>query len=157
MIEQIYTFFNSEMLYLWINIGVLPFWLLLIFFPQSHLCKYFVTSIFPILILSGAYVFILYKAYIGAFDFDNNFSLYLGINYLTELFKDEYYLLMFWTHFVSINLFVGGWILNDSKKYYVNKVLLSLPLILTYLIGPVGIFLYWIIKIFYSKKFNLYE
>jgi hypothetical protein len=157
MIEQIYTFFNSEMLYLWINIGVLPFWLLLIFFPQSHLCKYFVTSIFPILILSGAYVFILYKAYIGAFDFDNNFSLYLGINYLTELFKDEYYLLMFWTHFVSINLFVGGWILNDSKKYYVNKILLSLPLILTYLIGPVGIFLYWIIKIFYSKKFNLYE
>ena len=157
MIEQIYTFFNSEMLYLWINIGVLPFWLLLIFFPQSHLCKYFVTSIFPILLLSGAYVFILYKAYIGAFDFDNNFSLYLGINYLTELFKDEYYLLMFWTHFVSINLFVGGWILNDSKKYYVNKILLSLPLILTYLIGPVGIFLYWIIKIFYSKKFNLYE
>ena len=157
MIEQIYTFFNSEMLYLWINIGVLPFWLLLIFFPQSHLCKYFVTSIFPILILSSAYVFILYKAYIGAFDFDNNFSLYLGINYLTELFKDEYYLLMFWTHFVSINLFVGGWILNDSKKYYVNKILLSLPLILTYLIGPVGIFLYWIIKIFYSKKFNLYE
>ena len=157
MIEQIYTFFNSEMLYLWINIGVLPFWLLLIFFPQSHLCKYFVTSIFPILILSGAYVFILYKAYIGAFDFDNNFSLYLGINYLTELFKDEYYLLMFWTHFVSINLFVGGWILNDSKKYYMNKILLSLPLILTYLIGPVGIFLYWIIKIFYSKKFNLYE
>ncbi|SMF77142.1 ABA4-like family protein [Candidatus Pelagibacter sp. HIMB1321] len=156
MIEQIYTFFNSEMLYLWINIGVLPFWLLLIFFPQSHLCKYFVTSIFPILILSGVYVFILYKAYIGAFDFDNNFSLYLGINYLTELFKDEYYLLMFWTHFVSINLFVGGWILNDSKKYYVNKILLSLPLILTYLIGPVGIFLYWIIKIFYSKKFNLY-
>ena len=157
MIEQIYTFFNSEMLYLWINIGVLPFWLLLIFFPQSHLCKYFVTSIFPILLLSGAYVFILYKAYIGAFDFDNNFSLYLGINYLNELFKDEYYLLMFWTHFVSINLFVGGWILNDSKKYYVNKILLSLPLILTYLIGPVGIFLYWIIKIFYSKKFNLYE
>jgi len=157
MIEQIYTFFNSEMLYLWINIGVLPFWLLLIFFPQSHLCKYFVTSIFPILLLSGAYVFILYKAYIGAFDFDNNFSLYLGINYLTELFKDEYYLLMFWTHFVSINLFVGGWILNDSKKYYVNKILLSLPLFLTYLIGPVGIFLYWIIKIFYSKKFNLYE
>ena len=52
----------------------------------------------------------------------------------------------------------GDWvILNDSKKYYVNKILLSLPLFLTYLIGPVGIFLYWIIKIFYSKKFNLYE
>ena len=157
MIEQIYTYFTIEMLYLWINIGVLPFWILIIFFPQSHLCKYLATSIFPIFILSSAYIFILYKAFLASFDFDNNFSLYLGLSNVSELFRNDYYLLMFWTHFIAINLFIGGWILKDAQKLYINKILLAFPLIITYLIGPIGIFLYWIIRIFYSKKFNLYE
>ena len=157
MIEEIYTYFTIEMLYLWINIGVLPFWILIVFFPQSQLCKYLATSIFPIFLLSAAYIFILYKAYLGSFDFDNNFSLYLGLNNVSELFRDDYYLLMFWTHFVAVNLFIGGWILKDSQKLYVNKILLAFPLIITYLTGPIGIFIYWIIRIFYAKRLNLYD
>ena len=53
MIEQIYNYFTIEILYYWVNLGVLPFWLILIFFPVSYLCRYFVTSIFPIFILSS--------------------------------------------------------------------------------------------------------
>ncbi len=157
MIEQIYNYFSLEMLYLWINIGVLPFWLLLILFPQSHLCKYLASSIFPIFLLSGTYIFILYKSYLGSFEFDNNFSLYLGLNYISELFRDDYFLLMFWTHFVSINLFIGGWMVSDAQKFFINKVLLAFPLLITYLIGPIGIFLYWVIKIFYAKNLNIYK
>tara|TARA_B100000424_G_C22693672_1_gene378902 strand:- start:166 stop:639 length:474 start_codon:yes stop_codon:yes gene_type:complete len=157
MIEQIYSYFSTEMLYLWVNIGVLPFWLLIIFFPQSHLCKYLATSILPIFILSATYVFIIYKAYAGSFDFDNNFTLYLGLNYISELFTNDYYLLMFWTHFISINLFVGGWILKDAQRLFINKFLLAFPLLITYLIGPIGIFLYWLIRIFYAKSLNLYD
>ncbi len=157
MIEQIYSFFTTEMLYLWVNIGVLPFWFMLIFFPQSQLCKYLATSIFPIFLLSGVYVFILYKAYLGSFDFDNNFSLYLGLSHVSKLFENEYYLLMFWTHFVSLNLFIGGWILKDAQKLFINKILLAFPLVITYLSGPIGIFIYWIIRIFYAKKIDLYD
>ena len=157
MIEQIYNYFTIEMLYLWVNIGVLPFWLLIIFFPQSYLCKYVATSIFPIFLLTGAYIFILYKAYLGSFDFSNNFSLYLGLNYISDLFRDEYYLLMFWTHFLSINLFVGGWILKDAQKFLINRILLAFPLIITYLIGPIGLFVYWVIRIFYAKRLSLYD
>ena len=157
MIEQIYNYFTIEMFYLWVNIGVLPFWILIIFFPQSHLCKYLATSIFPIFLLSSAYIFILYKAYLGSFDFANNFSLYLGLSSVSELFRDDYYLLMFWTHFVAVNLFIGGWILKDAQKLYINKILLAFPLIVTYLIGPIGIFIYWVIRIFYAKRLNLYD
>jgi len=157
MIEQIYNYFTTEMFYLWVNIGVLPFWILIIFFPQSHLCKYLATSIFPIFLLSAAYIFILFKAYLGSFDFANNFSLYLGLSSVSELFRDDYYLLMFWTHFVAVNLFIGGWILKDAQKLYVNRILLAFPLIVTYLIGPIGIFIYWIIRIFYAKRLNLYD
>ena len=157
MIEEIYNFFNNEMLYLWVNIGVLPFWFLIVFFPQSHLCKYLATSIFPIFILSGVYVFVLYQAYLISYDFIGNFNLYLGLNYVSELFDDELYLLLFWIHFVAVNLFIGTWILKDSQKLNMNKLILSLPLITTYLIGPIGILLYWVIRIFYAKSFDLYN
>jgi len=157
MIEQIYNYFTIEMLYFWVNLGVLPFWMLIIFFPQSRLCKYLATSIFPIFLLSAAYSFVLYKSYLSTYDFLGNFNLYLGIVYLADLFKNDLYLLLFWIHFVSINLFIGGWILKDSQRFVINKFLITLPLIITYLIGPIGLFVYWIIRIFYAKNLSLYE
>ena len=157
MIEQIYTYFTIETLYMWINLGVLPFWFILIVFPQSHLSRIFVISIFPFLILSGVYIFILYKSYLIGYDFDGNFSLYLVLSELSRLFEDHLYIMIFWTHFIAINLFIGGWIVKDSQKFYINKVLMAVPLIMTYLIGPIGLFLYWIIRIFYAKRISLYE
>ena len=157
MIEQIYTYFSIETLYMWINLGVLPFWFILIVFPQSHLSRIFVTSIFPFFILSGVYIFILYKSYLIGYDFDGNFTLYLGLSELSRLFEDQLYIMIFWTHFVAINLFIGGWIVKDSQKFNINKVLMAVPLIVTYLIGPIGLLLYWIIRIFYAKRISLYE
>ena len=157
MIEQIYTYFTIETLYIWINLGVLPFWFILIIFPQSHLSRIFVTSIFPFFILSGVYIFILYKSFLFGYDFYSNFTLYLGLGELSRLFEDDLYVMIFWTHFIAINLFIGGWIVKDSQKFSINKVLLTLPLIITYFIGPIGLFLYWIIRIFYAKRISLYE
>ena len=157
MIEQIYNYFTIEILYYWVNFGVIPFWLVLLFFPQSNLCKYFVTSIFPIFILGGAYIFMLYKAYLNAYDFDDNFNLYFGIDNISELFADKTFLIMFWLHFISINLFTGGWIVKDSQKFSINKTFLIIPLVTTYLIGPLGLFIYWIVRIFHAKNINLYD
>ena len=129
----------------------------LIFFPQTHLCKYFVTSIFPVFVLSGTYIFMLYKAYLNSYNFNNNFDLYIGINNISDLFSNKTFLIMFWIHFISINLFAGGWIVKDSQKFSINKILLIIPLLITYLIGPLGLFIYWIIRIFHAKNINLYD
>ena len=145
------------MLYYWVNLGVLPFWLILIFFPNSNLSRYFVTSIFPIFVLTGAYIFILYKAYLNSYDFINNFTLYVSIDHLSDLFSDKSYLMMFWIHFIAINLFTGGWIVKDSQKLSINKFFIILPLLITYLIGPIGLLFYWLIRIFYAKNINLYD
>ena len=157
MIEQIYTYFTIEILYFWVNLGVLPFWLILIFFPSSNINKFFVTSILPILLLSGAYIFALYKSYLNSYDFISNFELYLSMSNLSNLFSNNLFLILFWIHFVSINLFVGGWIVRDSQKLYINKILVAFPLIITYLIGPLGVFIYWLIRIIYAQSINLYE
>ena len=157
MIEQIYTFFTMEMIYLWLNLGVLPFWLILIIFPQSQISKVFITSVFPIFILSVAYFYLLYIAYLSGYNFLQNFKLYLGLNEISNLFENQSFLILFWVHFLAINLFCGGWIVKDSQMFGINKFLVSLPLLITYLIGPIGIFIYWLIRVFYAKRINLYD
>ena len=157
MIEQIYTYFTIETLYMWVNLGVLPFWFILIFFPKSHLCRYFVTSIFPILILSLVYGYLLYIFFNEDYSFIRNFELYLGLDSVSNLFTDKAFIILFWLHFLAINLFCGGWIVKDSQMFGINKFLVSLPLLITYLIGPIGIFIYWVIRVFYAKRINLYD
>ena len=158
MIEQIYTYFSIEMIYFWLNLGVLPFWLVLIFSPQSQICRVFTTSIFPIFILSLAYGYLLYIIFFqGNYNFLSNFELYLSLDKLSNLFSDTSFLILFWTHFLAINLFCGGWIVKDSQKFYINKILMFFPLLFTYLIGPIGLTIYWIIRIFYAKKINLHD
>jgi len=74
MIEQIYTYFTVEMIFMWLNLGVLPFWLALIIFPQSQICRIFITSIFPIFILSLAYGYLLFLFFNDGYDFTRNFQ-----------------------------------------------------------------------------------
>ncbi|WP_415321466.1 ABA4-like family protein [Candidatus Pelagibacter sp. Uisw_092] len=157
MIEQIYTYFTVEMIFLWLNLGVLPFWLVLIIFPQSQICKVFITSIFPIFILSLAYGYLLHLFFNEGYDFIGNFELYLGLGAVSNLFTYKAFTILFWTHFLAMNLFCGGWIVKDSQKLDINKILISLPLLITYFIGPIGLTLYWVIRIFYAKRISLYD
>ena len=157
MIEQIYTYFSIEMIYLWLNFGVVPFWFILIFFPQSRICKIFTTSIFPIIIFSLVYGYLIYTIFIDDYDFLKNFSLYISFANLLNLFENSYFLILFWIHFLALNLFCGGWMVNDYQKYAMPKALVFFPLIITYFVGPLGISFYWIFKIIYAKKISLYD
>ncbi len=157
MIEEIRAFFNSEMIYLWLNFGVLPFWFILLFFPQSKISLYIVTTIFPIVIFSSIYLYLLYHYFLIDYDFFSNFNLYIGLDNLKSLLIEDSFLLLFWIHFLAINLFCGSWIVKDSQKFNVSKYIIFFPLILTYFIGPLGIFIYWIIRIISAKRFNLID
>ena len=157
MYEQISAFFTIEMIYLWLSFGVLPFWFLLIFFPQSKVCGIFATSIFPFLVLGSVYIYLVYYFFNSGYDFSENFILYLGLYDLADLFENEGFLILFWTHFLAINLFCGAWIVRDSQRYLMSKYLNFIPLIITYFVGPVGIIIYWIIRIFFAKKISLFD
>ena len=157
MIELIEIFFTIEMIYLWLNIGVIPFWLILLFFPQSKICGMFVTSIFPILILGSLYLYLFYYFYVFGNNFLENFNLYLGLYNLRDLFENESFLILFWTHFLAVNLFCGAWIVKDSQKIYMSKFLVFFPIVITYFVGPIGIFVYWILRIFFAKRISLFD
>ena len=157
MIDQIYNFFSIEMIYIWLNFGVLPFWFMLLFFPQTKICKIFVTSVFPFLVLAIIDLYLIFEISKKGFNFFDIFNLYLNINELLNLFSDNNYIIIFWIHFLAINLFCGSWITKDYQKINMPKSLVFFPIILTYFIGPIGIVVYWFFRIFFSKKIDLYD
>ena len=157
MFEQISNFFTIEMIYLWLNIGVIPFWFILIFFPQSRFCSYLITSIFPFIIFSATYIYLIYYFLNSGYDFFGNFNLYLGIEELLNLFSDKSFLIIFWVHFLAINIFSCSWIVRDSQKLMISKTLVFIPLTLTYFVGPLGILIYWVVRIFFAKRISLYD
>ena len=157
MFEQISTFFSTDMIYMWLNIGVIPFWFILIFFPNSKVCGFFVSSIFPLFLFGLVYIYLFYYFYVSEYDFLSNFSLYISLDNLRDLFSHNGFLIIFWTHFLVINLFCGSLIVKDSQKYAIPKTLVFFPLLMTYFTGPLGIFIYWLARIFYAKRISLYD
>ena len=156
MIDTLLSFLTYENIYYISNIGVIPCWLLLIVLPNHIITKFFVKSVIIPLLLSTAYIFVTYQIYITENIFEI-FNLYLGLNDLYALFSNEAFLLIFWLHFLSISLFVGNWIVNDSRIYLVPKFFVIFSLIITYFTGPVGLVFYWLIRTVYSKKINYYD
>jgi len=85
------------------------------------------------------------------------FRLYLSLDYLYTTFATESFLLIFWLHFVALNLFLGSWVSRDGIKYNMSRGLLFIPLILIYFTGPLGLVLYWIIRVFYAKRLTFHD
>ena len=156
MINDLLQFLNYENIYLIANIGVIPCWFLLIFFPRTIFTNILVKSVVIPALLSTAYIFIVYQIYITENIFEI-FNLYLGLDELYSLFSNEGFLLIFWLHFLTINLFVGNWIANDAMAYSVSKTFTIISLVTTYFAGPLGLVLYWLVRVFYSKKINYYD
>jgi len=144
-------------IYLWTNIGILPFWILLLFLPNSRVTQIFTNSIIIPLLLSAAYVYVIYHAVLsGEFIFDF-FNLYFSLDNLYAAFSTENFLLAFWLHFVFLNLFLGSWVSRDAIKYNIPRGLVFLPLIFIYFAGPIGLLFYWFFRIFYAKKLGFHD
>ena len=153
MINNLISFLNYENIYLIANWGVIPFWLLLIFFPYQQITNFLVQSVIVPLLLAAGYIYLSYGLFTDGNMFDG-FELYSGLDGLYSMFANESLLLIFWLHFLSISLFAGAWIVRDGKKYLIPKVITIPSLILTYFTGPIGLVIYWFFRIFFAKKIS---
>ena len=157
MLTQFENFLTFENIYLWTNFGVLPFWLMLIMMPSSKITQIFVNSVVLPLILAIAYAYVIYQGILLDEPMFDIFKLYLNLDNLYTVFATENFLLVFWLHFLALNLFLGSWVSRDGVKYNIPRSLTSISLILIYFTGPVGLVLYWFIRIFYSKKLGFHD
>jgi len=153
MINTLQDLLTFENIYLFANWGIIPFWLLLIFIPNHIITRFFCYSIIPFLLLGVAYALVSYQIFLDGNIFEG-FRLYLGLDDLNEVYSNESLRLVFWLHFLAISFFTGAWIARDCLKYMIPKIF-SIPCIaITYFAAPVGIIIYWFIRIFYAKKIN---
>ena len=153
MINNLLNLLTLENIYLIANWGIVPFWLLLIVLPYHQLTNFFIQSIIVPLLLGTGYVYLSYNIYLDGNIF-SGFELYRGLDGLYSVFSNESFLLVFWLHFLAISLFAGAWIVRDSNKHFIPKIVTILSLLLTYFTGPIGLVFYWFIRIFFAKKIS---
>ena len=125
----------------------------MIILPNHTVTNFFVQSIIAPLLLATGYSYLSYNLYLEKNVFDG-FELYSGLDGLYSMFSNEILLLIFWLHFLAISLFAGAWIIRDARKYLIPKIITIPALVLTYFSGPVGIVIYWLIRIFFAKKIS---
>ena len=153
MLNNLIAYITTENIYLAANWGIIPFWLLLVFAPNHGLTNFLTQSIIVPLLLTVSYSYLSYNLYLENNIFDG-FELYRGIDGLYSMFANETLLLIFWLHFLAISLFAGAWIVRDARKYFIPKIITIPSLVLTYFSGPVGIVIYWFLRIFFAKKIS---
>ncbi len=72
-----------------------------------------------------------------------SFSTLAGV---TALFSLPGNVMLGWTHYLAFDLFVGSWEIEDSAKIGVPHWAMLIPLALTFLFGPIGLFTYAAIR-----------
>tara|TARA_B100001250_G_C19790440_1_gene786240 strand:- start:452 stop:925 length:474 start_codon:yes stop_codon:yes gene_type:complete len=157
MLTQFQDYLTFESIYLWTTIGVIPFWLMLIFIPSSRITQIFVNSIFLPLILGALASYVIYMVVLLDESLLDIFHLYFSLESLYTIFAVEGFLLIFWLHFLALSLFLGSWVSRDGIKYNIPRSILVFFIILIYFTGPVGLVFYWMIRVFYSKKLGFHD
>ena len=157
MLIEFQDYLTFENIYIWSNFVLLPFWLMLIIIPNARITRILINSIILPLFLATAYIYVVYQNFLLDEPIFNIFKIYFSLDNLYTLFATESFLLVFWLHFLAINLFLGSWVSRDAIKYNISRGLTSIPLILIYFTGPVGLVLYWLIRIFFSKKLGFHD
>jgi len=57
-----------------------------------------------------------------------------------------------WAHFIAFDLFVGRWAYLDSRKRAIPALLMAPVLLLTILLGPVGLLVYLLVRLRFPGK-----
>ncbi len=132
-----------NLLYILAVLVAVPFWALMILFPRQHLAQQAMESYGGILVLGGMYVLALFGALVGGIGrIQLDFSSPTG---LAALLADPAIALVIWLHIWAVDTAVGYWIYSDGLKR--NKST-RLILVLTLFIAPLGLFVYFMSRLF---------
>jgi uncharacterized membrane protein YozB (DUF420 family) len=71
------------------------------------------------------------------------------------LFSNKWILLAGWVHYLAFDLFVGSWEVRDALHHNIPHWAIIPSLILTFLFGPVGVLLYFMIRMLRIRQLNV--
>ncbi len=70
-----------------------------------------------------------------------------------SLFQDKTLVTAGWVHYLAFDLMVGIWIKRNSLKYGINHWFIIPCLLLTFMLGPVGLLIYLLIRFIKTNNY----
>jgi Domain of unknown function (DUF4281) len=140
---------NTEIIFSIFNTSVLPVWVLMLFAPKWKVTNWFINTQIVPTIIALAYAIIIFSMIDTMQGAD--FSSLAGIKKLFSS-SNDFQISAAWFHYLAFDLIVGTIILKESQILQINHLFVVPCLIFTFLLGPVGFFMFQIIKTTVSIK-----
>ncbi len=82
-----------------------------------------------------------------------DFEKFGSLNGVMELFTNRTAVTAGWVHYLAFDLMVGIWEKKNSIKYNIHHLLVVPCLLLTFMLGPLGLLLYLLIRFIKTKQY----
>jgi hypothetical protein len=139
----------TSLIFNFCNILILIAWGAIIISPQKKISEILISYPWIPLTLSLFYIyFIIISGGLMEADFSS-------LNGIVTLFKKATpeSAAAGWLHYLAFDFWVGTWIIKHSRKEKISNKIIVLPLLFTFILGPVGILVYSFILLA-KKSFN---
>lgn len=127
------------------NLAVVPAWLLLAALPRWKGTRILAACALPAT-LGAVYLLIMFR------EFDLDAGGFGSLAEVARLFENPWLLLAGWIHYLAFDLFIGAWEVRDASRAGVPHVYVIPCLVLTFLAGPVGLLLYFLIRLTVARR-----
>ena len=135
--SAIFNFGNTFVLLGWILLLIIPYW------------KY--TQ--PIIMNGIIVLFAILYSYLILKDIDNfNPDSFGSLANVKALFQNDSAVAAGWLHYLAFDLFVGAHIMRKAKDLNMSRILASICLPFTFMFGPMGYLLFFILKSVKTKS-----
>lgn len=145
---------TTELLFNLLNLSVMPAWALLILAPKWSITEKLVHSmLYPVMlglfyaICMGVSIFTDITGHV-AFEGAVDFTTVEGVR---NIFGNDMGVMIGWAHYLVFDLFVGAWSARDARRRGFNHFILIPCLLLTFMLGPVGLALYLVLRLAMKK------
>ena len=123
-------------------------WILLVAVPR-HRVAHGIASIGIPLAIAAVYL-VLIVQYFGSSD--GGFG---SLADVARLFANPALLLAGWLHYLAVDLFIGAWEVRDSQRHKMPHLLVIPCLLLTFLLGPIGLLCYMAARVRWAGALDL--
>jgi hypothetical protein len=123
-------------------------WVLLVALPRHRLAHLIASVVIP-LAIAVVYLVLIVQHFGRS---DGGFG---SLAEVTRLFANPAMLLAGWLHYLAFDLFLGAWEVRDAQRHGVPHVLVVPCLLLTFLLGPIGLLSYMAARMRWAGPLDL--
>jgi hypothetical protein len=126
-------------------------WLVMLVAPRSRLVTWWICGLGIPGLLAMLYVLFML---LYAPQAEGGFS---SLAEVAMLFRNDGVLLAGWVHYLAFDMFIGAWMCRIAAAEQMNAWLVRLCLPPTFLVGPVGLLLFLILRFFLVRRFGPWQ